>query len=119
LKSDIDRSQKYDAKYVAATVGLKFAAQLALMKAGYAAIANDLQPIEESVSLALNVQGVKSAVRAPYYACAREWWKKTKLEAGSALTDDAQDIKDKWTSRGCDSGVLIYVALTVFALVVT
>jgi hypothetical protein len=116
---DTQRSAHYDLKYVAATVGLKVAAQLSGMKAGYAAIANDLQPIEESIVAALNIQGVKSAVRAPYLAYGRELWKKTKLEDGAALTDDAQDIKDKWTTRGLDSGVCIFIALNVFALVVT
>lgn len=116
---DTTRAANYNAKYKATEVGLKIAAELTLMKASYAAIANDLQPIEEAVVATLNIQGVKSAARAPYLAYARELWKKTKLEDGTALTDDAQDIKDKWTTRTLDSGVLIAIALDVFALVVT
>jgi len=116
---DTDRAANYNAKYDADTVGLKIAAELTLMKASYAAIANDLQPIEEAAVAVLNIQGVKSAVRAPYLSYTRELWKKTKLEDGTALTDDAQDIKDKWTTRGLDSGVCIAIALNVFALVVT
>lgn len=119
MQSSTDRSAKYDLKYSPATVGLKVAAQLADMKVLYAAQANAITAIEISTSACLNTQGVKSAVRGPYYSYTRELWKKSQLEAGSALDDDAQEIKDKWVARGLDSGVCIAIALVVHALVVT
>lgn len=114
-----DRSANYNAKYVATTVGLKIAAMLTGMKGSFAAFANEIEPIEQATSTVLNTNGVVSAKRPPYLNYARELWKKTKTEAGSALTSDAQLIKDKYVDHGLDSGVCISIALDVFAIIVT
>lgn len=113
-----DRLANYNAKYVAGTVGLKIAAMLTGMKSSYAAFANDMETVEVGTALVLNTNGVVSARRPPYLSFARELWKKAQIEAGTALTSDAQIIKDKWVDRGLDSGVCVSIALSVFAIVV-
>ena len=116
---DTLRIENYNAGTIATTVGLKIAARLTGMKATYAAIANDIQPIEEAASTVMNAQGTPAAVRPAYYNFTRELWKKTKMEAGVALSNDAQRIKDRYEDYGLVDATLIAIALDVFALVVT
>ena len=101
-----DRAANYNAKYVATTVGLKIAAMLTGMKSSYAAFANDIEQIEQATITVLNSLGIVAAKCPPYLNYARELWKKTKTEAGSALSTDAQLIKDKYVDHSLDSGSL-------------
>lgn len=119
MRSDAQRIAAYIAKYAPTQVGLKVAEQLTNMYAGYAALANDLQPIEAQVLGVLNAQSIVPARRGLYYGFARELWKLTKTTADPALTAAAQLVTNKWESYGGASATLIAIALDVFAITVT
>lgn len=118
-RTDALRIAKYVAKVTPTTIGLKVAAMLTGMKSTYAAVANDLQPIESQVQAVLDTNTVASVFRGGYYAYARELWKRKKLGGNPALDNDAQTIKTKWVSQGLTSGVCIAIASTVFGITVT
>lgn len=119
MRTDTDRINQYGAKYEAATVSLKVAAMLPGMKTGYAALANDLQPVEAQVTSVLTTDNVVSAQWGQYYAFAREIWKRAKLGGDPALTTDAQLILNKWEAYGAADTVMIHIALDVFGLTLT
>ena len=120
MRTDSQRSDQYNAKTAATTVGLKVAAVLAGMKSGFATAINDLVPIEQQVQGLLNAAGVPT-IHYPFYLCfGREVWSLSNRGInGATLTLMAQASKDKWTTRGLTSARLIEIADTVFSVTVT
>jgi hypothetical protein len=118
MRTDAQRIAQYIAKYVPTTVGLKIAAMLTGMKSSYAAVANDIQPVESSIAQVLTDDNVVSAQWGKYYAFGRELWKRQKLGGDPALTTDAQLIHDKWEAYGAVSSVMVHIALDVFGITI-
>jgi len=112
MRTDADRTEKYVAKYVPTTVGLKVASRLATMKTAFAAgiasfVAYDLQ-----VQGILNDDGVAGISRAGYYNFARELaGKEYRGSAGVALKTEAATLLTKYKAYGFDDGILKSVAL--------
>lgn len=112
MRTDADRIEKYTAKYVPATVGLKIASRLASMKTGFAGGIADFVAYELQVQGILNDDGVAGISRAGYYNYAREIaGKEFRGMAGTALKTEAVTLHTKWTAFGYDSGILKSVAL--------
>jgi len=63
MRTDADRSEKYTAKYVATTVGLKVASRLATMKTGFAAASATFVAYEIATQAILNSSGVAGISR--------------------------------------------------------
>lgn len=122
MRTDVQRNDMYQAKYVAATVNLKVAARLDGMKTSYATLAAALYVKE------LQAQGILSAV-APaiqttlfpfYYAYVRQVFKAWYMGiTGPALDAQAQVAHDKWVASGLTTAVLIQLALDLFGATVT
>jgi hypothetical protein len=122
LKTDTHRAGQYNAKYVAATVGLKVAQRLTGMKASYADVAQSLVPKEVATQAILN--GSSPAISTcdyPFYmAYCRQLWKLSwNGISGAAATAEAQALHDKWESTGLATAVLIAIAGDVFGITVT
>jgi len=117
-RTDAQRIAAYIAKTTPTTVGLKVAAQLTGMKSSYAAIANELQPIESQVTAICAQDNVVSARWGQYLSFAREVWRRSKISGDPALTTDAQLIFNKWKAYGATDSVMIHIALDVFGLTV-
>ena len=112
MRTDADRSEKYTAKYVPTTVGLKVASRLATMKTGYAAAISTFIAYDLQVQGILNDDGVAGISRAGYYNFARELaGKEYRGSAGVALKTEAATIFAKWKAFGFDDGILKEVAL--------
>jgi hypothetical protein len=119
MRTDADRSEKYTAKYVATTVGLKIASRLATMKTGYAGAIPTFVAYELQTQGILNNSGVAGVSRAGYYNFAREIaGKEFRGSAGAGLLADAVIIHTKWTACGFDADILRDVALTVFGITI-
>lgn len=119
-RSDAQRVAKYDAKTNAATVGLKVAARLPVMKTDFAAFANDFAPTQVLVNAALGTDATIFPIQyGAYQAYAAQLWKLKKTATGAVVDATAQVIKTKWTTRGLTSLMLIKIALDVFGIVVT
>jgi len=118
FRTDALRIAAYIAKTTPTTVGLKIAEMLTGMSSGYAAVANDLQPIESAATTVLSGLNVPSAKWGQYLAYTRELWKREKLGGDPALTTDAQIIMTKWKNYGATDSVLIAIALDVFGITV-
>jgi hypothetical protein len=122
MRTDVQRNDKYQAKYVAATVNLKVAARLDGMKSSYATLAAALYVKEQQA------QGILTAVSPAiqttlfpfYYAFVRQvfkvWYQGM---TGAALDAQAQVAHDKWESTGLASAVMIDLALNLFGATVT
>jgi hypothetical protein len=117
-RTDAQRIGAYIAKTTPTTVGLKVAAQLTGMKSGYAAVANDLQPVESQITAICTADNVPSAKWGQYLSFGRELWRRSKLGGAPALTTDAQIVFDKWVGYGAVDSVLIHIALDVFGITV-
>jgi len=112
MRTDADRSEKYTAKYVPTTVGLKIASRLAGMKSGFAAAASHFVAYDIQVQGILNDDGVMGISRAGYYNFAREIaGKEYRGSAGVALKADAVVLHTKYKAYGSDDGILKSVAL--------
>lgn len=119
MRTDADRAEKYTAKYVATTVGLKVASQLSGMKTGFAAAATILVAYELQVQGILNGSGVMGLTRAGYYNFAREIaGKQFRGSAGAGLLADAIVTHTKWVAFGFDADILRDIALTVFGITI-
>lgn len=119
MRTDADRTEKYTAKYVPTTVGLKIASRLAGMKTGFAAAAATLVAYEIAVQGILNNDGVMGLTRALYYNFAREIaGKEFRGESGNALSADAKILHTKWVAFGADADILKTIALDVFGIVI-
>jgi len=117
MKTDAQRSEKYVAKTAATTVSLKFASQLAQMKASFAAMTNALVAIQLQVAALLDTAGVVGPTRGRYHAYANRLFKITNEFAGATATAMAQAEHDKWATV-CTPAILVDIALDVFNLVV-
>lgn len=117
-RTDAQRIAAYIAKTTPTTVGLKIAAMLTGMKSGYAATANDLQPVESQITAICSGDGVPSAKWGQYLAFGRELWRRAKIGGDPALTTDSQLIYNKWKAYGAVDTVLIAIALDVFGITV-
>ncbi len=119
MRTDADRSEKYTAKYVATTVGLKVAAQLTNMKAGFAAATPTFVAYELQVQGILNSSGVAGVSRSGYYNFAREIaGKEFRGSAGAGLKADAVILETKYVAYGFDDGILKDIAVTVFGITI-
>jgi hypothetical protein len=119
MRTDADRTEKYTAKFVATTVGLKVASCLANMKAGFAAAAPTFVGYELQIQGILNSSGVAGVSRAGYYNFGREIaGKEYRGSAGAGLLADAVIIHTKWTAFGYDADILRDVAITVFGITI-
>lgn len=119
MRTDADRSEKYTAKYVATTVGLKVASRLATMKTGFAAAIPSFVAYELQVQGILNSSGVQGVSRAGYYNFAREIaGKEFRGSAGAGLKADAVIAETKYVAYGFDDGILKDIALTVFGITI-
>jgi hypothetical protein len=118
VRTDADRSEKYTAKYVATTVGLKIASRLATMKTSYAAAIAPFVAYDLQVQGILNDDGVAGVSRAGYYNFAREIaGKEYRGMAGVALKTEATTLHTKYKAYGFDDGILKSVAL-VFGITI-
>lgn len=125
MKTDAERSARYDAKTVAATVGLIVAAVLPDARNNFA----DPQGMSALVAKEQQIQGLLNVYTTPlptihypfYLAFGREVWAKTRQGiTGGALTLSTQGIYDKWDLKGfLNADVLEKIALDVFNVVVS
>lgn len=119
MRTDADRLEKYTAKYVPTTVGLKIASRLATMKTGFAAAIPFFTAFDLQVQGILNDDGVMGVSRALYYNFVREVaGKQYRGSEGVGLKADALIIFAKWVTFGADSGILKTCALQCFGIVV-
>jgi hypothetical protein len=119
MRTSADRSEKYTAKYVATTVGLKVASQLSGMKSGFAAAVNDLVPKEIATQALINGSGSQRTDYPFYLNFGRELWALGwKGIAGQAATVAATGIEVKYAAYGLDPNLLKSIALTVFGIVI-
>ena len=119
MRTDADRLEKYTAKYVATTVGLKIASQLSTMKSNFAAEIGSLAAIELQAQGLLNLSGTQTWQYATYYGFVREIWaKKRRGIAGATLTSQAVQLSVKYGAYLLDPGLLKSMALTLFGIVI-
>lgn len=119
MRTDADRSEKYTAKYVATTVGLKIASRLTGMKTSYAAASAFFTAYEIATQAILNGSGVAGVSRGGYYNFTREIaGKEYRGSAGAGLLADAVIIHTKWVAFGFDSDILKNIALDVFGITI-
>jgi hypothetical protein len=120
LKPVANRTDKYDAKYVATTVSLKVASQLSTMKSGFAAPGGmaDLYAKEVLIQAALNaVTPSVPTIHYPFYlSFGRELWALGHRGiGGAALADAAHATKTKWLAFGL-TGATMDVVAAVFSI---
>lgn len=123
MKSDAERSARYDSKTNAATVGLIVAAVLPDARTNFA----DPQGMSDLVSKEQQIQAILNThasnvptIYYPFYLCfGRELWALTRKGiAGNALTNAAQGVRDKWNYKGfLTAGILDQISLDVFNVV--
>jgi len=119
MRTDADRSEKYTAKYVPTTVGLKVASRLATMKTSFAAAIPSFVAYELQVQGILNSSGVMGVSRSGYYNFAREIaGKEYRGSAGAGLKADAVATETKYVAYGFDDGILKDIAITVFGITI-
>jgi len=123
MKSDAERAARYDSKTNAATVGLLVAAVLPDARTNFA----DPQGMSDLVAKEQQIQGILNSSVGPvptiyypfYLAFGRELWALTRQGiAGTALTNAAQGVRDKWNYKGFLTAALLdQIALDVFNVV--
>jgi len=124
VKSDAERSAKYDAKTVAATQAMIVAAVLPDMRTNFADPAgmSDLVTKEQQIQGLLNHIGAPGipTIHYPFYlSFGRELWALQRRGfAGPALTAAAQGVRDKWNYKGfLVAARLDEISLSVFNIV--
>lgn len=123
MKTDAERSARYDAKTTAATVGLIVAAVLPDARTNFADPAgmSDLVAKEQQIQGILNGKTpAVPTIQYPFYLCfGRELWSLVRQGiAGAALTNAAQGVRDKWNYKGfLTAAILDQIALDVFNVV--
>lgn len=121
MRTDVQRNDMFQAKYVAATVNLKVAARLDGMKTRYATLAAALyvKELQAQGILTVIAPAIQSTMFPFYYAFIRQVFKVWYLGlTGAALDAQAQVYKTKWTSSGLASATLIKLALDLFGAIV-
>lgn len=123
MRSSKQRIAKYIAKTDPATVSLKVAAMLPIMKANYAPSAHEAVALETAFRDWFAQEQV-----APrdhffyifYLNFARElYWRGIKRYFGANLVFYAQPKKDKWLAQGLNDEVLKKLALDLFGITLT
>jgi hypothetical protein len=124
MKSDAERSAKYNSKTVPATQALIVAAVLPDMRTNFADPfgMSDLVSKEQLIQGLLNNVGAPGipTIHYPFYLCfGRELWALSRKGiAGPALTAAAQGVRDKWNYKGfLVAARLDEIALSVFNIV--
>jgi hypothetical protein len=113
------RSDQYDAKYDAPTVGLKVAAQLTPMKAQFKTAVESLYIVEVGIQTILNAVGCAPTQRPFYYNFGREIWKRQYGGMdGPALKEFALVMHTKYVSYGLGNLILIQIAFDVFGITI-
>jgi len=123
MRSEAERAAKYNAKTTAATVALIVAAELPDMRTNFA----DPQGMSDLVAKEQQIQGILNGltpavptIQYPFYLCfGRELWALVRQGiAGTALTNAAQGVRDKWNYKGfLTATTLDKIALDVFNVV--
>jgi hypothetical protein len=117
MRSTSDRSDQYQAKYDAPTVGLKIGAQLSTMKTEYQSAVESLYLVEVAIQTILNAVGCAPTQRPFYYNFGREIWKRQFAGMdGPALKEFALVMYAKYQSYGLAHLILIQIAFDVFAI---
>lgn len=122
MRTDFERIAKYLAKTVPGTVGLKVAAQLAVMKTGFSAAIQDLVDVEGLTRGILNGkadEGV-SIIQYPFYLnFSREIYSRVRNGiTGPTLVSFATELAAKYVSFDLDLTVLQHIALACFTIVI-
>jgi hypothetical protein len=119
MRTSTDRIEKYTANYVATTVGLKVASQLAIMKSNFAANIAGLVAVELQIQGILGGAGVMSISYPFYLNFGRELWAlQHRGQSGAGLKADAVVRETKYVAYGCDDGILKTIALDVFGITI-
>jgi len=118
MRSDAQRSAKFDAKTVPTTMSLKIAAQLATMKTSFDGATNALVDDQLQVAQILDAQGIVGLMRGRYHAYGNRLHHISQNFTGAAATNMAQLEHDKWEDV-CQDAILILIAFQVFGYVVT
>jgi len=118
MRTDAMRTEKYVAKTVATTVGLKIASQLAYMKPSYAAVANAFAAMQMLTNACIAGEGVRPIEAGGYQAFAAKLWKLQNSTIDPTLTNIATGYGKEFKSRGLAGATLTKVALDVFGLVI-
>ena len=119
MRTDKQRIAKYKAKTDPATVRLKVAAMLPVMKANYAVSADEEVALETAVRNWLAQQQVALDHFCYLNFAKQVYWKVIKKYSGAKLVSEAQSKKDKWLARGVDDGVMKKLALDLFGIALT
>ena len=120
MRTEAERTDAFNAKTAATTVGLIVAARLSGMKTGFEAAINDIVPVMQQIQALLNTAAVPTIRYPYYYAYGREIW--TLRNAGidgDALTAQVQSLHDKWEANGLATATLVTIADSVFSITVT
>ena len=117
VQSSTHKTVQYDLKTAPTTVGLKVAAQLATMKANYAAKMNSLVTAQLLTSGVLDAIPIIGPLRGKHYAFSNRLWKIKQQYDGAAATAMAQAEFLRWKTV-CTPADLTNIALTVHNLVV-
>ena len=119
LRSSADRIDKYTAKTAPTTVGLKIAANLAVMKSEFSAVAQSLAPIEQQIQAILNGMGVPTIQYPFYLSFGRQLWALDwKGIDGATAVARATSIHGRWVGFGLDTANLKTIATDVFSIVI-
>ena len=117
MRTDADRTAAYDSGTAPTTVGLKVAAQLTTMRQSFAAMTNDLVAAQILCAGVLDAATIVGPMRGRYHAFSNRLFSITRHYNGPAATQMAQIEHDKFEG-GCQSAVMIDIALIVYGLVV-
>jgi len=120
MRDDTQRQAKYNAKTVAATVGLKVAAELADMKSAFAAACAAFVAKEIAVQGVLNGEGDVPTIQYPFYInYGREiFGLEQRGITGPTQLAMAVSLTVKYESYGLDAATLRKIALDVFTLTI-
>lgn len=118
MRTDLNRRDKYNAKTVPATVGLKIGAQLPSMPDRYQAFANSFVPMQMLVNGVCAAEGVRPIEVGMYQAFAAKLWKTQNVTSDPTLTNIATGYGKQFKVRGCASATLVKIADIVFGLTI-
>jgi hypothetical protein len=117
MRTSGQRIDAHAANYAATTVGLKVSAQLAAMKAGFAAAAGSLAQVETKIQALCNHDDIKP-IQIPFYLnFGRELWgMKRRGISGPALLGRGTECHARYVSYGLATALVKRIALDVFNL---
>jgi hypothetical protein len=118
MRTDLLRIAKYNAKTVAATVGLKIGAQLPTMPDNYTAFVNVFAAMQLLVNSVLATEGVRPIQAGMYQAFAAKVWKLQNSTSDPTLTNVTTDYGKQFAARGCVKATLVKIADIVFGLTI-